>query len=309
MNETADPLKQLLPPPLCKGDTIGLVAPAGPWEEEDFARGMGILSDLGFEVKFARSLATKEGYLAGSDEHRSALFHEIWRDPQVKAVLSVRGGYGSLRILESLDYSLIQSCPKIFIGFSDITALHSAIAQKTGLVTFHGPMLTTLGKSDKESVHAFFDMLCRGEIRPIRPLSLEILKPGNASGVLAGGNLTTAVHLLATPYETSWQNKIVFLEDTGEAPYRIDRMLTHLKTAGRLQGIKGLILGSFTNCGDREMIWQRVVQLCRDDNFPVWANFPIGHGVQNMIVPVGLQAHMDSSRGVLSFSGPCCRMT
>lgn len=307
MHETADRTTSLFPPSLRKGDTIGLVAPAGPWDEGEFSRGVQILDQYGFKVKTAPDLAAKDNYLAGPDQHRTAIFQAIWRDPEVRAVLAVRGGYGSLRILPAIDYQLIRLHPKIFIGFSDITALHCAIFQQTGLVTFHGPMVTTLAKHDKQSLLSFFDTITSGACQPIKTPSVEILKPGQAAGRLTGGNLTTAVHLLATPFEVPWQDKIVFLEDVGEAPYRVDRMLTHLKMAGRFAGIRGLILGSFTNCGDQEMIWHRVMELFADETLPVWANFPIGHGKQNMIVPVGSEAVMDSSTGMLSFPAPCCR--
>jgi len=308
MQETAEQAAILCPFSLRKGDTIGLVAPAGPWDEEEFARGVRILDQYGFKVKIAHDLGAKESYLAGSDRHRLALFHAIWRDPEVQAVLAVRGGYGSLRILSAIDYQLIRHHPKIFIGFSDITALHCAILQHTGLVTFHGPMITTLAKHDRQSLLSFFDTITSGACRPIGTPSVEILKSGQAAGRLIGGNLTTAVHLLSTPFEVSWQDKIVFLEDVGEAPYRIDRMLTHLKMAGRFAGIRGLILGSFTNCGDQEMIWARVMELFSNENLPIWANFPIGHGKQNMIVPMGSEAVMDSSTGMLRFPAPCCRI-
>jgi len=309
MQETAEQGTSLFPFALRKGDTIGLVAPAGPWDEDEFARGVQILVQYGFKVKIARDLAAKDSYLAGSDQHRTAIFHEIWRDPEVRAVLAVRGGYGSLRILPAIDYPLILNQPKVFIGFSDITALHCAIFKETGLVTFHGPMVTTLAKHDKESLLSFFETLTSGTCRPITTPSVEILKSGQAAGRLIGGNLTTLVHLLSTPFEVSWRDKIVFLEDVGEAPYRIDRMLSHLKMAGRFTGIRGLILGSFTNCGDQEMIWSRVMDLFRDEDLPIWANFPIGHGKQNMIVPVGSEANMDSATGTLSFPAPCCRLS
>ncbi|MCB2182028.1 MAG: LD-carboxypeptidase [Desulfobulbaceae bacterium] len=308
MTETDDQGDQLLAPVLRKGDTIGLVAPAGSWQNEAFERGIRLVSEFGFKTKFARDLCAPNSYLAGSDEHRSRLFYETWHDPEVMAILAVRGGYGSLRMLPSVDFDSIKAQPKIFIGFSDITALHSGLFQKTGLVSFHGPMLTTLDQSDKKSVLAFFNTLTTGFVPPIKAESLEILKPGNAEGQLAGGNLTTATHLIATPYETPWKNKIVFLEDIGEAPYRIDRLLTHLKTAERFRGISGLILGSFTNCGSQEIIWQRVLEIFQDEMFPIWANFPIGHGEQNLIVPFGLEARMDSSQGLLTFDTPCCRL-
>ena len=308
MQETVEQLPALYPPALRRGDTIGLVAPAGAWPEEEFVRGVQIISEYGFKVKIAPNLGQRQNYLAGPDRHRTDLLHAMWRDPEVKAVVAVRGGYGSLRILPAIDYRLIAECPKILVGFSDITALHSAICRETGLVTFHGPMITTLGKIDADSLFSFFETLTRGVCGPVATRSLEVLRGGRASGRLAGGNLTTAVHLVATPYEVDWRDKIVFLEDIGEAPYRIDRMLTHLQLAGRFAGIRGLILGSFTNCGDQELIWARVMEIFSTENFPIWANFPIGHGQRNRIVPLGTEAAMDSATGQLTFAGPCCRI-
>lgn len=309
MTSTNNSFHIILPPALKKGDTFGLVAPAGSWDNDAFEEGARLISELGFQVRFPHNINKKETYLAGKDSHRSALFNETWQDPEVKALLAVRGGYGSLRILSSIDYNMIKSCPKIFIGFSDITALHTAIFNQTGLVSFHGPMLTTLAASDKKTIRSFFETITRGEIAPIHPSSLQILQKGSTRGILAGGNLTTALHLLATPYEVPWQDKIIFLEDTGEAPYRIDRMLTHLKLAGRLENIRGLLLGSFTHCGDKEIIWKRVSELFEGTNIPIWADFPFGHGNQNMTMPIGLEASMDSSKGQLLFHGPCCRST
>lgn len=277
----------LYPPTIQKGDTIGLVAPAGIWDEELFSQGIRILSDFGFKVKFPRDFARKEKYLAGSDEFRTEIFHDMWRDPEVAAILAVRGGYGSLRILPRIDYNIIKAHPKPFIGFSDITALHSAILEKAGLVTFHGPMLTTLGKSNRQSISSFFHTLTHGSCLPLKSKTFEILKQGNGFGRLTGGNLTTLSHLVATPYEVYWKNKIVFLEDIGEAPYRIDRLLTHLFTAGRFKEIAGLLLGSFTNCGDVEQIWERVMELFQGENFPIWANCPFGHSQENVMLPFG----------------------
>ncbi len=288
----------LSPPTIKKGDTIGMVAPAGSWDEKLFNQGIGILADYGFKVKFPRDFARKEKYLAGSDEYRSEIFHDMWRDPEVAAILAVRGGYGSLRILPHIDYNLIKANPKPFIGFSDISALHSAILEKTGLITFHGPMLTTLGKSNRQSLTSFFHTLTHGSCLPLTS-KVEILKQGNSTGRLTGGNLTTLSHLVATEYEVCWENKIVFLEDIGEAPYRIDRLLTHLFTAGRFKGITGLLLGSFSNCGDVELIWERVIELFQDEIFPIMANCPFGHDQENMMLPFGGKAAITNNELVI----------
>jgi muramoyltetrapeptide carboxypeptidase len=304
MKDTASQITPILLPALERGDSIGLIGPSGPWQEEAFRRGVQVLSELGFQVTFPRNLLQEQGYLAGNDKHRYTTLAEIWRNPEVKAVMAVRGGYGSLRILSDINFELIKKYPKILIGFSDITALLTAVFKQTGLPTFHGPMITTLNTSDRDSVQNLFNTLSNCDPLPIQPSGLEILKPGSARGTLLGGNLTTLSHLVSTPFEMSWQNAVLFIEDIGEAPYRVDRMLTHLKLAGRFDSLNGLILGTFIDCGNQEEIWNRVLELFQDENFPIWANFPVGHGRRNITMPIGIEAKMDSSTGTLSFTKP-----
>lgn len=305
MKETVNHITPILPPALQRGDLIGLIGPSGPWQEEPYRKGIQVLTELGFQVTSPRNLLQEQGYLAGSDQHRYGTLVEIWRNPEVKAIMAVRGGYGSLRILTEIDFELIKKYPKILIGFSDITALLTAIFKQTGLTTFHGPMITTLNTCDRDSVQSLFATLCNQTPQPIKPASLEILKPGLASGHLLGGNLTTLNHLISTQYEMPWQDSILFIEDIGEAPYRIDRMLTHLKLANRFHSLNGLILGTFVDCGNQEDVWNRVLEIFQEENFPIWANFPVGHGSRNMTMPIGAAAEMDSSTGTLRFTAPC----
>ena len=304
LNNTIYPLtapKPIFAAPLKKGDTVGIIAPAGPVRNEsDFSAGLKILHELGFKTRYQNDILRHHDYLAGTDQERLAELHELWRDPEVKAILAVRGGYGCLRLLPGLDFALIRQQPKILIGFSDLTVLLSAIRQQTGLITFHGPMLTTLPRSDRDSREAFFNLLT-GRPRPeIKIKRLEILKSGQARGRLLPGNLTSLVDLIGTPWEPDWRDTIVVLEDIGEAPYRIDRLLTHLRAAGRLEQIAGLILGDFDQCGDVELIWQRTLELLTHQPIPVWANFPCGHGSRNQILPVGAEAYFDSSASSLT---------
>jgi muramoyltetrapeptide carboxypeptidase len=298
MNETPKPILAAL---LKKGSTIGIIAPAGPVRNEsDFAAGLKMLNELGFKTRHRSDILRHNDFLAGTDQQRLSELHELWRDPEIEAILAVRGGYGCLRLLPDLDFDLIRQHPKMLIGFSDLTVLLSAIQQRTGLTTFHGPMLTTLPKSDRDSQEAFFHLLT-GRAQPeIKVKGLEILKGGQASGRLLPGNLTSLVHLIGTPWEPDWRDAIVVLEDIGEAPYRIDRLLTHLWAAGRLEQIGGLILGDFDQCGDVELIWQRALELLAHRPIPIWANFPCGHGSRNQILPVGAQAKLDSTAGRLS---------
>ncbi len=302
MNATVN--TPLLPPALKANDVIGLAPLAGPHQDEDFHKGAAILREFGFQTKTLTPRASLP-FLAGSDQERLDIFHGLWKDPEVKAIMAIRGGYGTLRILDQLDYDIIRETPKTLIGFSDISALLNVITAKTGLITFHGPNLTTLARSDKHSLEVMLQSLTRPLPPPIRAGKLEIIRSGKAQGMLVGGNLATLTHLLATPFHPHWQDKILFLEDVGEAPYRIDRLLTQLALAGSLSNIRGLILGTFSNCGEQEMIWQRVAELTKDQDMPLWGNFPVGHGQQNLVMPIGSQVVMDSDKGTLSWTSPC----
>jgi muramoyltetrapeptide carboxypeptidase len=315
MKKTAEPGPGIiLPPSLAKGDTIGLVAPAGPVKEQDaFLAGIRLLKEMGFEVKFNRDLLeVSEGYLAAADEVRLAEFNRMWADDEVKALLCVRGGYGSLRMVDLLDMELIRQRPKMLIGYSDISVLLNVIFKETGLITFHGPVLTSLARCERRALDIFLATLFGKPVGALKPEGLEILRSGNASGCLVGGNLTTLVHLIGTVYEPVWDRIILVLEDVGEAPYRIDRMLTQLRRSGRFDRLRGLILGTFSaepfakyDEFDYESVWNRGLELVGDLGVPIWANFPVGHTARNTILPLGIEAEMDSAAGMLKFLGPC----
>lgn len=309
MQETTELSSPFIKPlRLIPGDTIGLVAPASPFEVgKEFDSGVEILSRLGFKVKIPPQILERDGYLAGEDPRRAATLHELFVDQEVKAIMAVRGGYGCLRLLPFLDKDLIRSHPKIVIGFSDITVLLTVLLKACRLVTFHGPALTTLSKTDEASLASFFEVLTNPSPFTFRSHDLQVLRPGSgrARGPLLGGNLTNLIHLLATPYELDWRNAILFIEDVGEAPYRLDRALTHLAAAGKLHGLAGLLLGSFANCGDVELTWKRVLELVGDYDFPVWANFPTGHEAGNYLLPLGVEAEMDGQDGSLRILEPC----
>ncbi|MDA3970236.1 MAG: LD-carboxypeptidase [Desulfobulbaceae bacterium] len=296
MQET---LKPLLPPTLKKGDTIGLAPLAGPFQDGPYQKGLTILRDLGFTVKTLQT-STPQAYLAGSDAERLAIFHELWKDPEVAGILGIRGGYGTMRLLDNIDFDLIRTHPKPLIGFSDISGFNNVITERTGLITFHGPNLTTLDQCDKESLACFFHTLT--SMAPFAAKnSIEVLRSGHARGVLAGGNLTTLNHLLGTPFELNFDGKILILEDINEPPYALDRLFYQLFLAGKLSKLQGLILGDFSHCGETEDLWKMVLDLLKDTPFPIWGNFPVGHGEQNILWPIGGTAEMDSGTGLLSY--------
>ncbi|NTV14876.1 MAG: LD-carboxypeptidase [Desulfobulbaceae bacterium] len=298
--------KLIIPPPLQIGDTIGLVAPAGPVRDREvFEFGRRFLEEQGYLVKIPEDLFSQQDYLAGPDQERARQFSGMWQDPEVKMILAVRGGYGCLRLLPLLDLAKLAATPKILAGFSDLTVLLNEFSQQTGLVTYHAPMLNTLARSDAESRESFLGMLAGSEIGAVNPSGLKILRKGRACGRLAGGNLTSLTHLIGTPHEINWRGALLFLEDTGEAPYRIDRFLTHLERAGCLRELAGLILGTFTDGKGAEegwtaAVWERAMALAGGE-YPIWGNFPVGHGARNLSLPIGATTAMDSDSGVLRF--------
>jgi muramoyltetrapeptide carboxypeptidase len=302
------PRQAIFAPSIQKGDTIGLVAPAGPIINKDnFTSGLRILEKNGFRVKYNPALLNARGYLAGSDEERAIEFNKLWSEPEIKALVAARGGYGCMRMLDLIDMTLIRKNPKILIGFSDLTVLLAAIYKKTRLVTYHGPVVTTLASINKQSQTSFFNIL-QGKVPAlIKSPSIKILKKGTAKGILLGGNLTTLAHMIGTPYEFAWDNAILFMEDIGETPYRLDRFLTHLDRANRLQKIQGLILGSFSddnrkkNRAMQRAVHKRVAEILQDTDIPIWANFPVGHANQNLTLPFGAEVEMDSSKNMLKF--------
>ena len=305
MKETAEPF---LPPGLKPGDTIGLAAPAGPVRDRTaYNEGVRFLEAAGYRVKAPPDIFRQEDYLAGSDRERARRFTEIWCAPEVQAVLAVRGGYGCLRLLPLLDLKLLAASPKLLIGFSDLTVLLNELGRRLGLITWHAPMLNTLTRCDTESRNSFLALLAGQPAREIRAAAIRILRPGRGQGRLIGGNLACLSHLLGTPHEPDWPGAVLFLEDTGEPLYRVDRMLTHLERAGCLKKLAGLLLGSFTNGkGEDEpwtdLVWNRVLEVAGDD-YPVWGNFPAGHASRNLSLPLGAMTVMDSASGSLVFPG------
>jgi muramoyltetrapeptide carboxypeptidase len=292
------------PPRLKPGDTIGIVAPASPFDQKTFGQGIRSLESMGFQTRVPDEIFEKNGYLAGSDSHRAGLFMQFFEDHSVNALLCARGGFGSLRILPLLDFNIIRQNPKIFVGHSDITALLAAITAKSRLVTFHGPLVTTLANAPEMTCSTLLTAISSNAIVELKPAQGIALKAGRARGRVIGGNLTTLCHMLATPFEPRFENHILLLEDRGEAHYRIDRMLFQMKLAGCFKGIAGIVLGSFQDCGSLDGIFRIFEEHFKDMSLPILAGFDVGHGPQNMTLPVGLEATLDADEQILSFDQP-----
>ena len=305
-------MKLIYPSSLSPGDTIGIAAPASPPEKP------GVIDDalarfgkLGFKVKPGKFLRRREGYLAGSDEERAEDIHALFADPEVKGIFALRGGYGSCRLLPLFDYQLIRENPKPFIGYSDITAMHLAILAKSGLVTFHGSNASSAFTKPNNAVlrRMLFErpteeqtLFSRADRRHAR---VETVVPGTVQGRLLGGNMTCLLRLLATPYAPDFRGAILFLEDTGEKAYRIDGMFTHLRLAGILDQIGGLVLGQFDYAADATE--PRLIKACLEREaerigVPCVARAHIGHFAGQIVVPQGVRAELDADAGRLSFS-------
>lgn len=283
------------------GAVIGIAAPASPFDRESFDRGLEVLHGMGFETLIPKGLSVAQGYLAGTDQHRAALLQRLFEDARVDAIVCARGGYGSLRILPLLDYDRIAAHPKIFLGFSDVTALLSAITGRCAFAAFHGPVVTSLADASESTRTGLLAAITGGEPLVLSPSTAVTIRAGRAAGIVCGGNLTTLCHLVGTPFQPSLRNRILFLEDRGEAPYRIDRMLTQLKQAGCLEGIRGLILGCFTGCGSDQEIFEVVGDRFPDASVPILAGLPAGHAEPNLTLPLGINALLDAGRQTLSF--------
>ena len=309
------PKKRIKARGLKKGDTIGLIAPGSSVTEEKFNKAVTNLESLGFKVHYTENILAKHGYLAGTDKQRLSDLHQMFVDPKIDGIWCIRGGYGCSRLLPEIDYQLIRKNPKALIGYSDITALLQAVYLKTGLIGFHGPVavseLTDYTKTYFQSV------LMEPEAPYVIPVSTEnkqnenelfhtkVIRPGKAKGELVGGNLSLISALAGTKYQWKIKDKIIFLEDVGEKPYRIDRMLTQLIQTCDLSKAAGIVLGVFTGCekneGDASLsLMETLEDRLGSLKVPVIYGLSFGHIDNQCTLPVGIQAELDTAKQTLT---------
>lgn len=294
----------MTPARLRPGDTVALVAPSGPVDPDRLARGAEVLTGLGLRVVTGSAVLARTGYLAGPDRDRARDLQRAWCDPEVSAVLCVRGGYGATRLLGLLDWDAMRAAgPKILLGSSDVTALHRAFAERLGVATCFGPMpaCATLGDPEgpePRSLAGLRAALFEGG-GPAVVHGAEVIVPGRARGPLTGGNLALLAALCGTPYAMRAAGRIVLLEDVSERPYRIDRMVVQLLQAGCLDGAAGFVLGSWVDCGDPLPV---LAELLAPLGVPVIAGLPIGHGTPQLTVWFGADAAIDTESCSLTSS-------
>jgi muramoyltetrapeptide carboxypeptidase len=291
----------IIPPFLEPGDTIGIATPASTYDRDPFEAGLAILRQWGYPLQLGRRGIRKKRYLAGSDAERAEELMDLFQDPAIKAILCARGGYGAMRLLDRLDFPALAKQPKMFIGFSDITVLLLACFHRAKLLTFHGPMVTTLARLTTASRDQF-----RFTLRGVFLESLALprqgkIKGGRAQGLLLGGNLTLLAHLIGTPFEPDWDRAILFVEDEGEPGYRIDRLFVHLRLSGVLGRIRGLLLGRLGGAELTKKDFEVIRETFSGLEIPIWQGLPFGHGRQNVTLPVGAPVELDGERGLLTF--------
>lgn len=287
---------------LAPGARVRVVAPSSPFDVSEFQRGVERLKSR-YDVSYDPSITRRRGYFAGDDARRLQELRDAIEDPSIDGILAARGGYGATRLLSQLDPTQVRARPKLLVGFSDITALH-ALWARAKVSSIHGPMVATLGRAD--------DATCERHLNALEgrgPAQLSDLQPitrGRAEGVLVGGNLTVLCAMLGTPQLPSLDGSVLFLEDIGEKPYRVDRMLTSLRDAGVLHGVRGIVLGAFekADAGPDGVTVDEVLQeRLHDLGVPVLAGLPCGHVEDNLELPFGTRVVVDAGAGVVSFEG------
>jgi muramoyltetrapeptide carboxypeptidase len=304
------------PPRLRPGDCLGIIAPASPVDDPSrIERGVRYLEGLGYRTLPGKHLTSRSGYLAGTDDERASDIHAMFSDPRVKGIFCLRGGYGTPRLLGLLNYRLIARHPKVFVGYSDITALHLAFYARAGLVSFHGPMVGVdmIAGMDPFAEEALWGLLTsparRRRLFPPES-GVTTLKGGKGRGRLLGGNLSLLVSLLGTPYFPPRGKHLLFLEDVGEEPYRVDRMLAQLRNAGILRASAGVAYGYFSGCTPKDpgaptlALPDILREYARASGGPVIGEAPFGHEKRMVTLPVGIRAELDTKTGSLELLAP-----
>jgi muramoyltetrapeptide carboxypeptidase len=297
----------IVPAPVVSGGTIGVIAPGGAVKADALERGVAWLEARGFRVRLGEHVLDRHRYCAGEPALRLADLERMLRDPEIGAVMCARGGYGTAHLLPLLDPALVAAHPKLIVGYSDVSPLLGMVIERCGVVAIHGPMVAT-DLANGMTEHAA-DRLCSLLAAPAsewREPVVDVVMAGKGAGRLVGGCLSSLVALLGTPYAIETDGAVLFLEDVAERPYRIDRMLTHLRLAGKLERVAAVVLGSFADCdGPADDVAAEVFRdFFRDAPFPVVAGFPAGHLSENLPLALGLPFRVDTHAGYVEALAP-----
>jgi muramoyltetrapeptide carboxypeptidase len=307
-------MKPIRPPKLNKGDLIGLLSPASAVADATkIEKAVQYFESQGYSVALGTNVGKVHGYLAGTDEERVADLHAMFRDKRVKAIIALRGGYGTPRFLSLLNYKLIARNPKILCGYSDLTSLQLALWKKSRLITFHGPMAAVdfANEIDSFTEEMFWRVVTStkklGKVVFPREPSVHSLLKGTSRGRLLGGNLSLVVSVLGTKYAPDFKNSLLFLEEIGEEPYRIDRMMVHLRNASVFSEASGILFGQFTDCkpidpSKPSLTTEYVLrEVATHMHIPILSNLPFGHVPQKLTLPLGLLARLNANRRTVEF--------
>lgn len=299
---------RIRPQRLKKGDTVGIVSPSSPPGREELEKSLLFLEELGLKWKFGKHAKNINGYLAGTDEERLEDLETLFQDPEVNGIICSSGGYGAGRIVDQIDLQIMKEHPKVFWGFSDITFLHTAMGLYSNLVTFHGPMLgPNIGKDtfeelSKKMFQQLFEPMELHYTEVISPL--ETITPGVAHGELIGGNLSLLARTIGTKFEVDTAGKLLLIEDIGEEPARVDGLLNHLRMAGKLKDVAGVVVGDFART-ETEKKWTLTLEEVLEHylsplQVPVVKGFKIGHCEPHFAVPLGVEAKLDANEKTLT---------
>lgn len=300
---------KIRPQRLQKGDTIGIIAPSSPPNEEGLEKSFEFLDELGLKWKVGKHVRKVNGYLAGTDDERLQDLHDMFADPEIKGIICAGGGYGAARYTDRIDLQLMKENPKVFWGFSDITFLHTAMGLYSDIVTFHGPMLASC--VGKDSFHELSAKMFQQLFEPMELHYTEAISPlttiigGVAKGEFIGGNLSLMTRSLGTKFEIDTKDKLLLIEDISEEPYRVDGMLNQLRMAGKFADVAGIVIGDFASAEPKK----RKVSQTLDDVLnhylgdigkPVVKGFKIGHCEPHFAVPLGVEAKLDADNRTLT---------
>lgn len=278
---------------LGSGSVLGICAPSARFDLHRLNQGVEKLKDLGFEVVVPEQIFRKKRYLAGEDIQRASVVNQLFSDKNIDGIICARGGFGAMRILEHLDWDLIKQNPKLFIGFSDNTAMLLSLIEKAKSSVIHGPNVVSLVNAEQETIDSFYQILTN----PLNSLNIScgrVIQAGKCTGVFKGGNLATIAHLIGTPFMPDLKDSVLFLEDIGEPAYKIDRMLTQIKMAGCFDRLKGVIAGSFENCKNSEYVDEILFEIFSEYNIPILSGLDCGHGRINHSLIMGEQVNFDT---------------
>ncbi|MEJ2492985.1 MAG: LD-carboxypeptidase [Ignavibacteriaceae bacterium] len=313
-------MRFIKPPRLKSGEVIGIISPASSVQDPSLLnKGVRYIENNGYRVEVGKSVDKIKGYLAGDDEERTDDLNQMFKNKNVKAIICVRGGYGSGRIIDKINYKLIRNNPKILVGYSDITALQMAISKKTGLITFAGPMLASdfADRMNPESEDFFWRLITSkkkiGRLSFADNNKLPAINKGSAVGRIIGGNLSVLSSLIGTPYFPELKDKILLMEDIDEIPYRIDRLLNQMRLNNVFKQVKGILLGRFVDCYEHDpekktlTLGEVMEDYLQDLKIPVIYSFPHGHIKEKITVPFGIKVKINASRGFVEYEESAVR--